>query len=37
MKMFGIMELETTFGGCRFAIGRQKNGKRSIHPRFSEV
>ena len=29
-KMFGIMELETTFGGCRFALGLRNSHDRSL-------
>ena len=29
MEMFGVLDLETSFGGCRFAIGiRNANNKR---------
>ena len=30
MKMFGIMELETTFQGCRFAIGIRNAHDKSM-------
>src|ERR1700737_2440906 len=30
MKMFGIMELETTFNGCRFAIGIRNSHDKSM-------
>src|ERR1700756_1615579 len=30
MKMFGIMELETTFHGCRFAIGIRNAHDKSM-------
>ncbi len=30
MKMFGIMELETTFTGCRFAIGIRNAHDKSM-------
>jgi hypothetical protein len=29
-KMFGVMELETTFGGCRFALGLRNSHDRSL-------
>src|SRR5260370_32186082 len=30
MKMFGIMELETTFQGCRFALGLRNAHDKSM-------
>src|SRR5580692_9302280 len=30
MKMFGIMELETTFQGCRFALGVRNSHDKSM-------
>lgn len=30
MKMFGIMELETTFNGCRFALGIRNSHDRTM-------
>lgn len=30
MKMFGLMELETTFNGCRFAIGIRNSHDKSM-------
>lgn len=30
MKMFGIMELETTFNGCRFALGLRNSHDKSM-------
>src|SRR5260370_32250293 len=30
MKMFGIMELETTFQGCRFALGLRNSHDKSM-------
>jgi hypothetical protein len=30
MKMFGLMELETTFNGCRFAIGLRNAHDKSM-------
>jgi hypothetical protein len=30
MKMFGIMELETTFGGCRFALGLRNSHNKTL-------
>jgi hypothetical protein len=30
MKMFGLMELETTFNGCRFAIGLRNSHDKSM-------
>src|SRR5271165_1396469 len=30
MKMFGLMELETTFSGCRFAIGLRNSHDKTM-------
>jgi len=30
MKMFGVMELETTFNGCRFAIGLRNSNNKTL-------
>lgn len=30
MKMFGVMELETTFSGCRFALGLRNSHNRTL-------
>src|SRR5438309_10533392 len=31
MKMFGVLDLETSFDGCRFAIGVRNSNDRSMH------
>ncbi len=30
MKMFGVLDLETTFDGCRFAIGMRNSNDKSM-------
>jgi len=37
MKMFGLLDLETTFDGCRFSIGiRNSNDTGLLPPRGEE-
>jgi len=30
MKLFGVLDLETTFDGCRFAIGVRNSNDKSM-------
>ncbi len=32
VRMFGLMQLETTFNGCRFAIGMWNSHNKSMRP-----
>ncbi len=32
MKMFGVLDLETTFEGCRFSIGVSNANDKSMPP-----